>query len=779
MSEIKKCRLSANRLLHRFGFVDGTRCVAVCALSIMVVFGAIRSLAADDAYILSDGGTMLNTGYFVNDKTKLEIDFELASTDKSRYIMGTTASGNSGTVCALWVNGYKNLEPRITGWGGSIEDKIPTERRKVVFDLSDNCTVKLFEHGSDVAKKTKTKSNTSNFSVNGVSQFPLALFAASTNATGVEYANACNVKIYSLRIWEYHDGEYDIVHEFLPCVKGDVPGFKDVVTGGFRTAEDVSSLSAGGDVERIRDDGFVETVNNEANGTTAGYTGGHYIDTKYYPGPSTRIELDYAIANNKSNSHFCRIMKCMAEDGTVGDTNQFAVSYNDAGLLFSLGPDYIDQDCGLPSTVATRSQYVRRTAILDAKNSMVSLVTSAYTNFTSAVSAAPCPMGVTLKIAANGGGTGGFAPIRIYGLKIYESEVLVHHYRPYVMNGAYGLVSGNSFLGFSWTATRQSYNGTPTAGGDVEVSSVRDYDAFALFSGMQSIDTGYKANGKSKFVVDFAFANANNKQNENYNQQVVFDTGDEAHDDIMGRVYINGKNGNNGKYAWNYSTNGVYADTSVIADHQRRLFTIDALNDQVRMTPGSAADNTYNGDYKIKPAENFHDKECSGTTKIGSNFMMDKNFARIRLYRFTIWDDGTKVRDFVPASTDGVACLYDLVEGKVYASETSTPLSIGGCGYDGTESWIDVPQGGSLERASSEKILLAKAVGAVSYKWECNGEPISGGEDGELKVLWRRPSGMYTYTVTPVYDVFGFPAEGNPVSVQIEMKPSGMMLSIR
>jgi hypothetical protein len=126
-----------------------------------------------------------------------------------------------------------------------------------------------------------------------------------------------------------------------------------------------------------------------------------------------------------------------------------------------------------------------------------------------------------------------------------------------------------------------------------------------------------------------------------------------------------------------------------------------------------------------------------------------------------------------------VACLYDLVEGKVYASETSTPLSIGGCGYDGTESWIDVPQGGSLGKASPEKILLAKAVGAVSYKWECNGEPMSGGEDGELKVLWRRPSGMYTYTVTPVYDVFGFPTEGNPVSVQIEMKPSGMMLSIR
>lgn len=672
------------------------------------------------------------------------------------------------------------MAARITCSAQSLGKAATTARRTVVFDLPDNCTVALYENGDAIA--TKNKSSTPAFNLDGTSDYPLALFAAITNAAGVSYSSDTQgVKIYSLKIWEKDGGEYGLVHDFRPCVKGDVPGLKDSETGLFHTVEDVSKLSVGGDVERIPDDGFVETVNNAMTGSTS-YTGGHYINTGYKPGPNSRIELDYALGSNKGNAYTCWMMKCTAESGTNGDTNQFAVSYSNAGQFFSLGPDYIDQNCGLPASVTTAGLHVRRTAILDALNRVVSLVTAGHTNFTATVPTAPCEQGVTLKIAAAGNGTIGFAPIRIYGLKIYESDVLVHDYRPCVTNGAPGLVSGSSFLKFSWTNAGYSKDGIPTAGGNVEVSSIRDYDAFAFFNGAQSIDTGYRANGNSKFVVDFSFANANNKQDNNDSskrQQFVFDTGNSDSEDIIGRVYVNKEAGNNGNYAWNYSTNGVYTSTEVGVDHQRRLFTIDALNDQVRMTPNASATGTYNGDSVIQKAANFHDKECSGTVKIGSNFAATKNFARIRLYRFSIWDGETIVRDFVPCVTNGVGCLFDLVEGKAYTSTTATKLSVRGRGYNGAEEWIETPQGFSIRKNASARMLTARAVGATSYKWTRDGEPISGGEDGELEVGWVRGGGVHTYAATPVYDVFGFQTEGTPVSVQVEMKDPGMMLIIR
>ncbi|MCR5750900.1 MAG: hypothetical protein K6G91_02960 [Kiritimatiellae bacterium] len=754
----------------------------LCGLIVAVAAaaGTTMSADADDAYIQSSGATVLNTGYFVNERTKLEIDFELTATTARTYVLGTRSDENNGTDCALWVNGSGNVEPRISGWGGSL-GSATTTRRTVVFDLPKNCTVELYNHADGTPVATKTKSNASNFSLKGTSDYPIALFAAITNATGISYLNPSKVKIYSLKIWEKSSGEYGLVHDFKPCVKGDVPGFKDVETGLFRTAEDVTKLTAGGDVERISDDGFVETVNNDMTGSSSSaYTGGHYIDTGYRPGPNSRIEIDYALGKNNGNAFTCWIMKCTAESGDNGNTNQFAVSYSNAGLSFSLGPDYIDQNSRLPASVTTTGLHVRRTAILDAKNRAVSLVTAAHTNFTASVQTVPCGQGVTLKIAAAEGGTTGFAPIRIYGLRIYEGDALVFDYRPCVTNGAPGLVSGSSFLKFSWPDTRWSKDGIPMAGGNVAVSSARDYDAFALFNGAQSIDTGYRASGKSKFVVDFSFANGNNNQSGDYAQQFVFETGNAANGDIIGRIYTSGNTGNrNDRYSWNYSTNGVYATTSVDVDHQRRLFTIDALNNQVRMTPDATSAGTYNGDSVIGNAVNFHDKECFGTVKIGSNFTADMNFARIRLYRFTIWDDGRMVRDFVPCVANGVGCLYDLVEGKTYTSTTATELSVGGRGYNGAEEWIETPRGFSIGMDSGERLLTAKAVGATSYRWKCDGEPISGGEDGQLPVAWIRGGGVQTYLVTPVYDVFGHPTEGTSISVQVVMQKLGMIMIVR
>ena len=374
-------------------------------------------------------------------------------------------------------------------------------------------------------------------------------------------------------------------------------------------------------------------------------------------------------------------------------------------------------------------------------------------------------MGSTLKLGSTAGAGGGFTPLRVYGLKIYESGALVHDYKPEVRNGAPVLVSGSSVLKVSWHKDLGAA-GMPKAGGDVTVSSARDKDAFVLFTGAQSLDTGYKASGKSKFVVDFSFANGFNKP-----QRFVFNTGETA-GQIIGRIYTSASGGNDAKYAWNFFNAGKWPGTGVAVDHQRRLITIDALNGQMRMTPGATEGSVINQDSLFS---NAHDGVCTATTKIGSNVTGDNNFAKMRLYRFTIYDNGEMVRDFVPYAGNGTVGLYDTVSNELFAA---TGLSVSGRGHVGAESWFATPPAATRLSRNESTVLTARAIGAQSYIWTKNGETLP--ENGEsITVAWAKGGDTDTYTVTPVYDVFGVETEGDPLSCTVENMPLGMTITIR
>ena len=77
------------------------------------------------------------------------------------------------------------------------------------------------------------------------------------------------------------------------------------------------------------------------------------------------------------------------------------------------------------------------------------------------------------------------------------------------------------------------------------------------------------------------------------------------------------------------------------------------------------------------------------------------------------------------------------------------------------------------------KLLSANASGAVSYKWTKNGEDITGGEDGDLTVEWAKGGATDTYTVTPIYSVYGVETEGESISVTVENLPQGTKIVVR
>lgn len=729
----------------------------------------------DDPYIESDGTSVINTGIVPDIDLRFEVDYAMTDTTVQQRIIGNNMSNGSNQTVELYINAngvmsYAVLKGQSATASANTAD---LKRHTFVADMAEN---KVYFITGNTTNNTATANSSS--PIDGKGTVPIALLGRIISANGSsDWAGGrAKARIYGVKCYK----GTTLVRNLVPCVKGDVVGFRDTVNGTFHTGEfNVSGLSASDNVERIPDDGYIELTGNDQTKADA-LKGGHYFDTGYKPGPDTRLELDYALAANRepgANGDWYPIVA-----NTANNVSMIALYQAAKTLGVSLGKDGtgIWKDTGLPAQ--TNACLVRRTIVLDSPNKAVTLLTAGYPNYanTNDVFTVADNMASTLKLGTTAGAGGGFTPLRVYGLKIYEAGALKYDYKPEVRNGAPVLVSGSSVLKVTWSAAL-GRAGMPKAGGDITVSSARDKDAYVLLTGSQSLDTGYKANGKSKFVVDFSFANGYNRNAANTagEQQFVFETGGGSVDGLCGRIYTNGSGGTGSQYAWSFSKNGNWTSTGVTVDHQRRLFTIDAANNQVRMTP-NASDGTYNGDSQM--ASNDKNYTCTTTTKIGSNVAGTGNFAKIRLYRLTIYDNGQKVREYVPAVVDGVAGLYDL-EHKDAAMLTAEGLTVAGRGYDGADEWIVAPQSAvTLTQNGGSKTLKAFAVGAQSYEWTKNGVAIEGGEDGELTVSWEKRTAADltdTYTVTPVYDVFGIETTGRSATCEVANVLPGLLLILR
>jgi hypothetical protein len=176
------------------------------------------------------------------------------------------------------------------------------------------------------------------------------------------------------------------------------------------------------------------------------------------------------------------------------------------------------------------------------------------------------------------------------------------------------------------------------------------------------------------------------------------------------------------------------------------------------------------------------EEEVGRVSKMVYSYVKDVNngymYAKARLYRLTIYDNGAKVRDYVPVVENGVAGLRDLAHPDG-ALLTAKGLTVSGRGHDGAEEWIVTPQGCTLKKDDPPATLTALAVGAVSYRWKKNGQPVSGGANGSLDVAWAKGGATDLYSVIPVYSVFGEEVEGAAVQVSVTSAPLGMMIILR
>ena len=614
--------------------------------AIIVAFGA-GALRAEDGYLESSGGTGINSRYFFNPKSRIEVDFAL--TDASIQQVRVWGMDIVSPMASLYVQGSLNV---AFGSGDTFVNsdtqtglRADTLRHTAVLDVAQRVAAYTTEgvvswtNGNILATHAPSTTAT----------VPIAIFAGTANnKAGTVFNNAAKMKLYRIKF--FTDGT--LVHDYLPCVKGGVPGLRDHVDGVFVTSENVGALSVDGDVEIIEDDPWIALSGNDQT------NGWQFVNTGYRPKANTRLEIDYALSENygevlSGNGDwyvFSGYSSAAPNSGTTA-YSVYALYYNKAGMGWCNGGDnWLNAGTPFPKPVDDKD--VRRTAVLDSPNKTFAVVTAGFTNYTATCSGIRDFPDATVKIGAVYHGKSWFCPLKIYGCRIYEDGALVRDLRPCVQGGNAGLkdaVNGE----FMACGTRTYGGPIPHEQGDGYIESL---------TRNMSIDTGYYANSNTCIWADWAFTSRDNAS-AGGGQHFVYEF---SNGGLLSRIYGNGTDKADTHYSWTYSKPAIWTDTGiVVVTNVRHQAYIDSFGDKVVFMNGSCTN--YATTMSAHGMANHVEVSNNGTLKLFSNAGANANFALMRLYGFKIWESGTLVRDYIPYIQNGAAGLYDRVNNTFLA----------------------------------------------------------------------------------------------------------------
>ena len=714
----------------------------------------------DDAYIENTGNGVMNTRFLMAPDTKVELDYALVSTlPLQARLFG--ADANTPFTAAYYINGSGNMSfgigDEFKPWStGCVTNYY---RHSAVLDVAG-------DHAYYITRATTNWTGTASglgASVKQTSTRSLALFGNAANDQGTSFSAACKSKIYGFKCWK---GGV-LVHDYVPCVKGGVPGFKDLVDNSFITAENPAALRAGGKGLTVEeDDGYISSSgNNNANGF-------RYINTGYIVTPHTRVEFDYALADNYPTSGYNGNHDWYMFEAS--GATRFNVYHNKDGMGWSgMGTNWRKYN-GVVPPKQTTTKDVRRTLIVDNHTGFAGIITAGFTNYYDNVTAAADSLtySTALKLASSSGNSA-FSPIKIYGCRIYESGELVRNYVPYVKDGTAGLRDTETD-GFITASGRVAF----TAGGNI-ASNDRSDAYLESPARTLGINTGYLMKGSlSRVECDFAYTDTttNSTGTTGYQQRAF---GTDTAGNLKYALYINGS----GNFMYGFGNTFINSHgPGTAADTRRYTAVIDGYHDRLYWIIGGVTNNTY--DISGDPHGNTTDVPIGiFSTPNQAAATTWRNGSVMKLYSFRIYEQDVLVHEFVPYKKGSVIGLYDTVDKvvKTDARNSATQFKIGGMGVDGAERWIVPPQNVKLTQRDKDSggSLSANAAGAVSYKWTKNGEAVEGGANGDLDVAWNKHGSTDTYTVTAVYDVFGIETEGDPVPVTVVSAPAGTTLSFR
>ena len=728
--------------------MNATTLRTIAASAAFAVSGtSLSANAENDAYLESTGESGLNARMVIGADIRAEVDFAFTDTTPQQRVFGWNSRPS------FYISGDNDFTfgvgPDPNWFYHATTIPADTNRHTAVLDYFNR---KLEIHTDGVVSWSADIAADRDITPAADKPTPVALFANAEDGTytGLKFKHQAKIRIYRARF--FRSGIP--VHDYIPCVKGDVPGMLDRLDGAFVCGENVDTFRVGGDVMRIPDDGYVElTGNNQESGSKK------WIDTGYAPGPGTRLVFDYALATNyvaAASSGEWWYLGCYTPASGSAPAERMNFAANGSSLFrWRTGSD--DFSVANADIAGPRTQRgIRRRIVYDSSTKTYSIVTAGYTNFTAvAATSLSRRFERTLRIGCNTDEIPRcYAPLRIYGLKIFEGGTLLHDYLPVVTNGVPGLLDVQTG---EFKANAEA--NTPLLGcsGAIEADA-SSKAAFIEFTGAQSIDTEIVPTKDTAVIADFQFTSTTNSP-----QQFVLSS-----DEMCMRLYTASSPKNFSWFCHNSTAGGV--DSGIPLDTFRLTVTLDGFNETAEFVRDGKSIYSYAGAWKA------NGNTCTSTMRIGSRFAEGANgwnFARMKLYGCKVYEAGTLVRDYVPCMRNGVVGLLDRKNATFAADEIgTTPLKIGGVG--------DIVQPLDDISVSFGKTVVIDGTtsGAVGYQWFVNDSPVEGATDATIAIDWRGGNpDTDTLRLVPYFDMFGVWTAGDSSSTTVTyIKPATMIV---
>ena len=376
----------------------------------------------------------------------------------------------------------------------------------------------------------------------------------------------------------------------------------------------------------------------------------------------------------------------------------------------------------------------------------------------------------TLHVGSYCTGKKQFLPMKIYGLKIYESDAgsPVKDFRPAVVDGVPVLVDAVG----GGTLVPKTYDGGDSdnsssayrsrladAGGAISCVDGSD-EAYLQFPGTETgrLDTGYTLTANSCVEADFSIWNTY-ALNDNSPILMYQTAGTYLRFDAVG--------GGNNNYWWQYcdSYGSTIGSGDFKVSNERRQYIFDSASGWTTFKRRNAVL------YNVEMTGTRTRSDGSGTLLVGYKY------APIRLYRLRISESGEEVRDYMPCVTNGIAGLY---EKHTNAFIPLTGGKVSGRTATGEDEFVVKPQSTKITRHDVSQKLSCFSAAAKSYEWYVDGEKIAGEAGESLTINWTKtPPHVHTYSVVPVYEVFGEESRGKAAEATVEFVPIGSSLIFR
>ena len=379
---------------------------------------------AEDGYLLSDGGQLIDTGYKTTPTTRYEIDYRL-DPNNAEYTSGGTvqsrllaaAEDASDVVSSIYVAGTGGgTDANVAfssgdSWAGVWTGKgFDGTRRTVVLDLA-NAKGSLYENGVLLVEKSvtvPTKTATRNVGLFG-----------QLGADGKTGYYKTRMKLYGFRIYE--NGV--LVHDYLPYVRRGIAGLRDEMEGHafLLPIAKGRAFACGG---LIASDG--------ASDACLASTGDQIVNTSSKLGLASRVEVDFALTEHLGSQE--RIFGATLSKDLIYGLYCNGTTAGEGNFSLAIGDYEEGKFPGYDTGVAVDLD--RHLAILDIKEKKMYFITGTTTNYSHSIGSATQNSTWLMGIfgepySADFNGTYNRSKMKLFALRHYENGVLVHHWLPF------------------------------------------------------------------------------------------------------------------------------------------------------------------------------------------------------------------------------------------------------------------------------------------------------------------------------------------------------------